>query len=350
MAENFFQRWFWIVLPIVLMAMIGVMMAQRVQPEYLASSTMSTSANPLVAAPDIRGTELKFLESPGEATARVITARLGTDRFASNVAERAGLDAAVEAGLLSYLDLRQSVKVFAAGESLVTIETLWGDPETSLRINEAMIDEYLSVLRSTVSEDAQAAVDFYEDRRTEAIVRVDDASATLNTFVAQLPDLPDDVDLPVPDQLALERLYQRLTLAELAFDDAESAIEEARLSVVVAQSEAGRSIQVIDAPNSTFEPESSLPTKAIRFMAASFLGALMAVTILLLSTHLDRSVRSAADIEAAGAGATVAAVPVIKSLKPPRSLRPRLRKPALARARRQASGIQRLSNPLEPAS
>lgn len=82
-----------------------------------------------------------------------------------------------------------------------------------------------------------------------------------------------------------------------------------------AQSEAGRTLQIVDPPSSTFEPKSTLVDRAVIFGAFVMLGMIVALTILLLSTYLDRSVRSAADIEAAGAGVTVAAVPRIDALR-----------------------------------
>lgn len=321
LSENFFQRWFLILLPVIVMAAIGVFMAQRTTPEYLASATLSTSANPLVGAQEIRGTSIGFFESPADATARVMNERLGTDRFAAGVAERAGLSGAIENGFLSYDDLRGGVAVFSVGESLVDIQAGWGDPNTSLELVDAIIAEYLSVLRSTVSEDSQSAVDFYEARRDEAAVSAQSAADAYETFLQELPFLPEGVEMSLADELELGRLNDRLASAQGAIDTADSAIEDALLSVVRAQSEAGRSIQIVDPPSSTFEPESTLTYQATAFFAAVFLGLLVALTILLLSTYLDRSVRSAGDIEAAGGGVAVAAVPVIKSLRPRKRVR-----------------------------
>lgn len=335
LSENFFQRWFLIVVPIAIMAVIGVMMAQRVPSEYSASSTLSTSANPLVGQLEIRGATAGSRESPAGATARVMSERLRTDLFASNVAERAGLDDAVDNKRL-YSQIRRRVRVGAVGASLVTIEVRWGDPQTSLRLVDALIAEYLSLLQSTVSADAQSAVDFYEDRRAEAEATEETASATYQAFLDELPVQPEGVDLPLADQLQLGRLNGRVVAAQELIDDADRAIEQALLSVVVAQSEAGRSIQILDPATSTFEPESNFTDKVVLFVVFVFLGGLVALTILLLSTHLDRSVRSAGDIEAAGGGVTVAAVPVIRSLRPRTGLRRVLA--GVGQARRQVFG------------
>lgn len=315
LAENFFQRWALILLPVLLLTVLGFMLSQRISADYMASSTLSTAANPLVGTQEIRGATLGFLESPAQATSRVMTEQLGTDLFARNVANRAGLTEAIDDGFLEYDDIRSRISVFATGEALVDIEALWSDPETSLALVDAIITEYQSLLQSTLSTDAQAAVDFYQDRRDEAVALASVAEAELEAFEDSLPVQWEVDDLPFADELRFRRLNDRLLDAQAGIDEADDSIEEALLAVAQAESEAGRSIQVIDPPSSSFLPESTLRDKIIILFGFTLLGGLMSLTILLLSTYLDKSVRSAADIEAAGAGGAVVTVPLIRSLR-----------------------------------
>lgn len=314
-----------ILLPIIIMVGIGVLMTQRLTPQYAASAALGTSSNPLVDQIEIRGLEQGFFESPADATARVMSERFQTDTFANSLGERAGLGEALDEGLIFVDDLRQAVDVYSIGESLVIVEARWGDPETSARLVDAMILEYQGVLESTVSSDAEDAVQFFEDRRAEAVATASAARDDLDDFIATLPPLTGEEELPVQLELQLERLNGRLVVAEAAIDESDLAIDDARLAVIRAQSEAGRSIEVIDEPSASGTPESAIRDMAIIMAGFLFIGGLIALTILGLTTLLDRSVRSAADIEAAGGGDTVAAVPVIASLQSSKGLRDQLK-------------------------
>lgn len=317
LSENFFQRWFLILLPLVLMTMIGVLLAQRVQPQFLAEATLSASANPLIDP--IGEQDFRFGESEAEQTARVMIERLGTDRFAASVVDAVGLTEAIESTAITYDDIRQNLSIFATGDSIVKVEVTWGDPETAIALVAETIAAHQEVLTATVTADSRAAVEFFNSRLSDAIADEQSAEEALNAYVDTLPPLQVGEETPVADELALRRLNSRLTTAQATIDETRANIEEAELSVVQAESEAGRSLNVIDAASSNFEPQSTLPRQAIILFVFLVIGFLVALTMLLLSTHLDRSVRSAVDIEAAGGGLTVAAVPVIKSLRSPKA-------------------------------
>ncbi|WP_041298099.1 hypothetical protein [Ilumatobacter coccineus] len=302
------------------MLAIGVVLAGRVTAPYKATGTLSASSNPLVEGQEVRGTSIDFFESPAGGTARLINERLQTDAFIERIAEAAGLTESIEAGGLLLDDIRSRVFARDIGETLLTIEATWSDPETTAVLVAVTIEQYLDFVLTTVSEDAEAAVDFYEDRLAEATAQAADAGLAYDAFVRSLPVLAADAELPLSDQLQLSRLNDRVINAQSQIDDSSAAIEASQLSVIQSRSEAGKTLVMIDPPQVPLEPESTSSTQILLLGAFFMLGVVLAAATLLLSTRLDDSVQTAGDVETATGSHVVAAVPRIKALRPPRRL------------------------------
>ena len=47
LVDQFFRRWFWYALPVVLLMAVGVRASQNVQEPFISSGTLSASENPL---------------------------------------------------------------------------------------------------------------------------------------------------------------------------------------------------------------------------------------------------------------------------------------------------------------
>ena len=88
LVDQFFRRWFWYVLPVVLLAFVGVRAANNVSQQYVSKGTFSASENPLVATPEVRGTTIGQFEAPASGIARLINEQLRSDAFVDVVVER----------------------------------------------------------------------------------------------------------------------------------------------------------------------------------------------------------------------------------------------------------------------
>ena len=321
LAENFFRRWYLYLLPIVLIAALGLRASSNITPSYESTAVLSAASNVFVSEQEVRGTDRNPFETAAQATARSINEQLFTDAFITGVAERAGLSEPVGADLLTLDDIRGAVGANATGDFLLTVTASWDDPETAFQLTNSTVTAYQALLEDILVEDVEAAVAFYRDRLAEAEQQSEEARAAYDAFVEQLPDLPDDVELPLREQLELQRLDDRLTEAETDIDATRGEIDDAELAVVQARSEAGQSLRLVDAATVPDEPESTATQKLTVLGAFIALGGLIAGGALILATRLDQSVRSAHDVAHAGAGPTLAAVPRVRALRKPRRRR-----------------------------
>ena len=98
LTDNLFRRLTWFLLPILLLAGLGMYRAATTTDLYRSSGTLSATSNPLLPEQQVSGVSAQFLESPAAANARIINERLRTDSFINGVADRAGLGDAVESG------------------------------------------------------------------------------------------------------------------------------------------------------------------------------------------------------------------------------------------------------------
>ena len=115
----------------------------------------------------ISGASAQFFETPAAATSRIINERLQTDLFLTAVAENAGIGCAVESGVIDLGVIRQSVWASANGDSILSVNAQWADPQVSYNLAAAIIKQYQTFLTDTVASDATAADDFYTSQLEE---------------------------------------------------------------------------------------------------------------------------------------------------------------------------------------
>jgi uncharacterized protein involved in exopolysaccharide biosynthesis len=308
LTDNLFRRFGWYLLPVIALTAIGVVQATNILQTYRSTATLSASSNPLVPEQQISGVSSQFYETPAGSTSRIINERLRTDSFLLDVADEAGLLPAVENGLVPIGVVRSSVWASAQGDSILSVNASWGDPQTTYALANAIINAYQRFLADTVASDSAEAEAFYSTTldalRTE---RVDTENALL-AYVADLPPLGADESYPINIQLQVDRLSSSLDAVEANIQRAEGNIETARLSRVQQQTEAGRSFVIIDAPRVPNAPESTIVERATLVLSFLLLGVVISIAALLLTTVLDRSISSAGDLLAIEGVSLVATV------------------------------------------
>lgn len=341
LADNAFRRWFLFLLPVVVFAGLGVYQSTQALEVYRSDGRLNATGNPLVPDAVIGGAPAQFWETPADVTSRTLDEQLLTDSFVEDIAIRANLGDQLESGFLRLGVVRSNIWTSTSGSSLVTVSSTWADPATSLALVEATISGYQGYIAETVASDAREAVAFYSEQLEGLEAQVDAAEATLTEYVANLPVLDDGEEMGVLDRLGLERLTAALATAEGKVLETEDEIERAELNVRTAESDAGRSLTVIDAPEMPVAPESTLIDRMITVISYTVLGIAVATAALLVSTVLDRSIVSRRDLVALAGVSFVAEVPVDHGLVAPKS-------PARRRGRGGPSrGSRRKTEPTE---
>ena len=312
LADNFFRRALWFALPVVAMTVVGVLQALNTTEVFRSSATMSVSDNPLLPEVAISGADARLWETPADATSRIISERLGTNAFITSVAQRAGLSEALESGALDLEVVRENVWSTADGDSILSIKATWADAETSYALVAATITEYERFLTETVASAASEAQAFWSARLTSLEEERLAAEDELAEYLADLPVLPDGVDPPVDVQLQLERLSDNLAAIETEIRSTDSRLDDAVLQQTQQTTEAGRSFTVIDEPEVPGSPESTLVQQAMLVIAFALMGAVISIAALLVTTALDQSIASVADLHSIPGVAQIVTVPPLR--------------------------------------
>jgi uncharacterized protein involved in exopolysaccharide biosynthesis len=313
LADNFFRRWFWFVLPVVLIGGYGSISALDTESEYRTSGTLSASTNPLVEQPEIRGTEIGTYESAAQGAARLINEQLGTDAFVDEVAERSGLADAIDAGVVSRQQIRSSVWTTVVGQNFFRIWATWEDPTVALELVNGTIDSYLDELAEVAAADSLEAITFWERAEFEALNSVEAAEAELLEFLsASRPEGTEERS--VDEELTVLRLNSAVEQNRQELNSAREQIERARLAVEQAESDAGRPLRVVDEPQVPQFPESTRRSQVVTVATFLILGVLVGGAALILSTALDRSIRSASQLGVVAGLEPVATAEYVKRL------------------------------------
>jgi hypothetical protein len=308
-AESFFRRWPLYALPLLLMMGLGVVQAQAITGQYKSVGVLNVASNPLlddISASSNNGAYA--FETPSVATTRMINELMRTDRFVRSIGEQAGLKSALDNGTISINAIRNRVRASSDGDRLLAISGWWTDATTAVQLVNATISAYLShVLELEVksSTDAEA---FWKERKDTYQKNVDAAQAALQSYVVQFP-APKIGDRPTEQELQLQTLTGAITQAQSQVTAAEGKIAEATLATQEATGLAGQGLQTVDPPEAASAPESIHRRQALAFAMYAFLGVFVLAAMLLLSTLLDRAVRTSGDVDVAAGLPVVATVP-----------------------------------------
>lgn len=312
LVDNFFDRWYLYLLPIVVFATIGVFSAREIQPEFVADATLSASANPLVPSTEIRTTEIdEFFETPAGGTARLINEQLRTDAFVDGVRERAGF----EEGEVGRGTIREQVGADAQGQNFVSVAASWDDPETARLLVESTIAAYFDYLAEIVLNDSRDATEFLGEQLAEAEGKVAAAETELATYVAALPPLEPGATRTTEQELELQRRSSTLDRAIAAVEELEADIAAAEVSVEQSLSEAGRLLRVVDAPTAPSSPEPNRMEKVLTVAMFTVIGLLLSLAALVAATVFDKTVRSSSQLAGLVHADVAVAVPSVKALR-----------------------------------
>ena len=308
-AESFFRRWPLYVLPLLLMVAVGVIQAKSIKGQFRSVGVLNVASNPLLSdVTPLANSGAYSYETPAAATTRMINELMRTDRFVRSVAEHAGLKSALDAGTLGINDIRFRVGASSDGDRLLKVTAWWTDGTTAVQLVNAAIAEYtVHVLELEVKQSTDAEA-FWVDLKSTYQQAVISAQAALRSYVVQFPP-PKIGERPTEQALELSNLNAAITQAQAQVTNAENNIAQARLATQQATGQTGEGLQIVDPPEAADAPEPIRRKQALSLAIYLFLGTFVVAAMVLLSTLLDRSVRTSEDIDVATGLAVVATVP-----------------------------------------
>lgn len=316
LIDNLFRRGFWLLMLIAPFLALGLVSADKIQDEYTARGRLSASANPLVDQLQVRGTNISVYESPAAGTARLFNEQLRTDSFVDEVALRAGLDGELDAGTIDRDVIRQHVGASEAGDNILMVSSSWGDPETALLLVDSTISGYLDYVAGIVAQDSDDALEFLVTVAEDAQMRVDAAEEELARYIAGLGPRPDTTEFSTVEQFTIERLSGVIDRELADLNDVQNRINDAEITAQQARNEAFGLLRIIDAPAAETSAEPNLVPKLTILVMFTLIGVVVALGTLVLSTALDRSIRSSAQLGVVAGTDVTVALPTIRMRRP----------------------------------
>jgi hypothetical protein len=261
---------------------------------------------------ELSGVAAQYWETPADALGRSINEQLSTKSFLESVAEGAGLGDAVKSGLVDLSVVRSSVWASPAGGSILRVNAQWNDPNVAYQLARSTISEFQDFVATSAASDFTEAETFWESERAKRDLARQAADDELTAFVDALPDLPPGSELPFNDQMQWDRLIAKLDTLEASVAESQANIDEARLAQNQQSSQADRSLTVVDPPEMPGAPESTTMKRLMTLASFVLLGMVIGTAALLVTTVLDQTVASPADVFQVEAVSLVATVPPVR--------------------------------------
>jgi hypothetical protein len=310
LTDNLFRRLGWFLVPVILMTAFGFVQANNTLELFHSSGTLRTLSNPLVPDAQINGVAADYWETPADAMANSINEQLSIDGFLTAIAQRADLKSQIDNGVLDPEVIRASIWASADGESILSVHAQWDDPAVSHALATATIAEFQNFLTETAASQSTNAEAHYRAQLTRLESEHDEAKAALGEYVDSLGLSSND--LPYDAEVQLNELSDEVTALRTKIAAVETSLDEATLARTQESSEATRSIRVVDQPEVPTAPESNVVQRISLVISFMLLGIVIASAALLVTTVLDHSVSSTADLLTIGGISLVATVPTVR--------------------------------------
>ena len=312
LLETFFRRWWLYLLPVALFGAFGVLKGLDAGSGYQSVGTVDVSQDTLLSQlTSIRGDTFGY-QTPAASTAKTVNSLLSTDQFIESVGQQAGVTAALKSGQLTALELRSALSVAPDGDTLVRFSATTNNPELSARLANGAIQSYIQyVVDNNVSE-SQAAEAFFEQQLPTYSKALSEAQAALADYAANHPGGPQE-QRPLDEQIAIQQLTAAVTQAQTQYTTAEQKSEEARLALEQAKSDVSQRLRLIDQPQMPAGPAPRLKHAVFTLVIFLCVGAMITGAAVVLGTVLDRSLRTAEDVEQLLGLPVLTVVPDIRS-------------------------------------
>jgi uncharacterized protein involved in exopolysaccharide biosynthesis len=311
MAESFFRRWPLYLLPVLLFVGLGVLQAKGISKTWRSVGSVNVSSSTFLSdLTSVRTPDVGY-ETPATKTARDMNERMGSDAFATTVADTAGLKSALATGAVTLDYVRAHVSAAPAGDTLLQVSSVTDSPQLSRQLAGALIVSYTSYVLSVEVADSNTALQFYQDRITKDQAALDTAQQALLTFLKNNP-APSIGERDEVQTVTIQGLQTTVATAQTAVNDDGAKLNEAQLKVTSAKSDINQRLSVADEPNLPLGPEPVKMKQVFALAIFALLGLLVVIIAVVIAALLDRAVRSSDDILAATGLEVVATIPVRK--------------------------------------
>jgi uncharacterized protein involved in exopolysaccharide biosynthesis len=303
LLESLFSRPFLTSLPIVAFGALGILSVSSTRDDYVSTGVLSVSKSTLLGdLTNVGASDAFSWETQATLTSRDINELLGTNEFATDVADKAGIVPAIESGVLGLSTIRSSIVAYPTGTNLVTIRVATDNPELSFRLASATIESFTQwVIDGEIAESTVAEA-FFAGRLETYEADLNDARTALSEFEESGSN----------DAIELGRLTSDLELATSQYGTALAKSEEAKLSTETATSTITQRLQVLDVPQMPFAPESSRKAMIMTIATYIIVGLLFATAFVAAGAVLDRSVRYVGDVQSRLNLDVLAVVPAVR--------------------------------------
>jgi capsular polysaccharide biosynthesis protein len=295
--ETFFRRWWLYLVPVVLLAGLGVMKVSGAKDNFRSVGTVNVASTTLTSSlSDVRGNPDYGWDTPASATSKQLNALLGTEQFVSSVASAAGLDDEVSSGLITLDEIRVSVYSWATSSNLMKVSASSADPSIAPALARATIEQFIQLVIDSEVSDSTSAESFYAELADSYEDDVSTARQEFDRFVTAHPAPLPPLTRPEHEQIEFNRLSALLSQAEGRYNNALDKSLGARLSIQQSMADVSQRLRMLDSPDGAYK-EGKLKKAVLTFGTFVAIGLLLAMASVLLGTLLDHSVRTASDVQ-----------------------------------------------------
>lgn len=308
LAEAFFRRWPILLVPIIVLAVLGAYQATKVSKTFTSAGSLSVVSSTALSQINGNGSQSGGYESIATTTAREINELMGTDAFATTVADNAQLTGALKSGQVTLAQVRSYVSAGASGDNIVKIGANTPFADLSQKLAQSLVTSYRDHVLSNETGGLTGAVTFLTSELSDAQGKLDAANGALDDFVQQHPS-PVSGNRPDEEQLQLSRLNAAVDSAQQSVNSFQDKLNEANLQLRQSQSDIDQRYRVVDTPEIPTAPNATKIQQLVAFMVFLFLGVAIAASMLVVIAMLDHTVRTTADVSSIPGLAVLAAIP-----------------------------------------
>jgi len=279
---------------------------------------VSGSDNPYIPVLQTPASEQAQILSELLQTRSFMVAVIGGTQLKEQLAQAADPDVLLE-------DQRQRFRVQALGTNLVRISFKSTEPELAAAMVEAALATRAARIFQAQSNNAAAAILYYQRVYEFALKEVIGAQQQLDSFTAAHPTST----LSATDEYRQRQLRLNLDLATARVSELRARVETVGISGELRRVTGDIDFQVIDEPEPNPRPSGGLRTASL-IAGVSFAGALsLAALLIVVATLTNDRVASVSDLVRVPGVRVFGAVPRVSRSRSRRSLRSQLLSAAL---------------------
>lgn len=298
--ESYFRhRWAYL-LPILLMAMLGVVFVFITKPTYTAEGVLYVKTESYLATLTSAGnSNASWWSTPSQVVEQEITELLKTDAFIRAIIQKTDLEEEMSGGSSAVSELisstRENVWPTTLGDNQIQVSAVHENPAVSFQMVNAVIEGYLQWRVNADLAESEVAQAFFADLIETYSADLTAARTEMRTFLDAHP-APTRGDRPANEVLEIERLQAEIDLAASRYATALDKEEETRLSMAQIESEARQTYFLIDAPVIPERPDTSFRKLVLSGGIFVVLGVLLSGGLVVGASLIDRSFRFPVDV------------------------------------------------------